>query len=386
MKGKASSSTDAAAYMARAIELAARGQYTTRPNPCVGCVLVNDEVVVAEAWHRIAGGPHAEASALETAGAAAQGATCYVSLEPCSHHGRTPPCADALIAANIARVAIAMEDPNPRVAGAGIARLRDAGISVELGLLADKAAALNRGFVQRMCVGRPLVRIKLGISLDGRTATASGESKWITSQEARADVQYWRGLSGAILTGIGTVLADDPALTVRDARLVGAAGQPLRVIIDSRLRIPPSARLLSEPGETLVMTVSHDSASTSKLVKAGANVARVTSDGDRVDLGAVLHELARREINDVLVEAGPSLVGALFEAKLVDELLLYIAPALLGDAARGVIRLPGLRALADAPRLEFKETRMFGPDIRVIAQLSQRPDNVGSAEAATERA
>ncbi len=355
--------------MARAIELATLGQYSTRPNPSVGCVLVKDDSVVAEGWHAVTGGPHAEAVALDKAGAMAGGATCYVSLEPCSYHGKTPACAHALVAANVTRVVIAMEDPNPRVAGAGIARLRAAGIAVEVGLLNESAAALNRGFFKRMRDGRPLVRVKLGMSLDARTATSAGESQWITGEAARTDVQRWRGLSGAILTGVGTILADNPALTVRDPRYVSAVGQPLRVIVDSRLRTPATARVLSEPGDTVLMTTAGDPSSTSVLSSAGAKIQRLSSAGDSVDLKAVVQALGAREINDVLVEAGPRLVGALVEAGLVDELVLYIAPILLGDDARGLARLAAARPLTDAARLVFKEVSMIGSDLRVVAQV-----------------
>ncbi|MGE0383876.1 MAG: bifunctional diaminohydroxyphosphoribosylaminopyrimidine deaminase/5-amino-6-(5-phosphoribosylamino)uracil reductase RibD [Gammaproteobacteria bacterium] len=349
--------------MARALALARRGLYSTRPNPAVGCVLVRDGVIVGEGWHRRAGEPHAEIHALAQAGAAARGATCYVTLEPCCHHGRTPPCADALITAGVARVVAAMRDPNPRVDGGGLARLADAGIAVEHGLLAQAAAELNRGFVHRMVHGRPWVQAKMGASLDGRTALPSGESRWITSVEARRDVQRLRARAGVILTGIGTVLADDPELTVREPPVGFELAPTLRAVLDSRLRIPPASRVLAGGG-TLVYTAVRDDAARTAVEARAATVVQIEG-GPRPDLGRVLADLAARGVNEVLIEAGPTLCGAALQAGFVDELVLYLAPRLLG-AGRGVAVLDGVDCLADAPALRIVEERRIGPDLRLV--------------------
>jgi diaminohydroxyphosphoribosylaminopyrimidine deaminase/5-amino-6-(5-phosphoribosylamino)uracil reductase len=360
------------AHMARALALAARGLETTRPNPRVGCVLVRDGAVVGEGWHLRAGGEHAEVAALGAAGERARGATAYVNLEPCSHHGRTPPCSDALLAAGVAEVVAPFADPNPKVAGRGFAALERGGVRVRLGLLAREAADLNAGFLKRMRVGRPFVRLKLGMSLDGRTALANGESRsgttWITGPEARADVQRLRARSGAILTGIGTVLADDPQLTLRGADGVALPEQPLRVVLDSALRLPPDARLLGEPGRTLVLTTATDAHRASALTEAHAEVKALAAEGGRVALGAALDLLGAREVDELLVEAGATLSGALVAAGLVDELVVYLAPVLLGDAARGAFALPPLAALEAAPRLEVVEVRAVGRDWRITAR------------------
>lgn len=350
-------------WMARALRLAEKGRYTTDPNPRVGCVLVRDGKVVGEGWHRRAGAPHAEIEALRAAGSAARGADCYVTLEPCCHHGRTPPCTEALIDAGVRRVVAAMEDPNPRVAGRGLARLRESGIETVCGVLADEAERLNRGFVSRHRRGRPWVTAKLAASLDGRTALASGESRWITSAEARADVHHLRAAASAILTGIGTVLADDPRL---DARLEGeTVVQPLRVVVDSRLRMPPTARMLGLPGETLVAVCGDEAERRARLEAAGATVWQAPARDGRVDLAALLAELGRREINEVLVEAGPRLNGALAAAGLVDEWIVYLAPCLLGDGARGLFHLPGIDRMDRRIELAWVETRRVGPDLRL---------------------
>jgi len=359
--------TDDARWMARALRLARRGLYTTDPNPRVGCVLVREGRVVGEGWHERAGGPHAEVVALRQAGEAARGATCYVTLEPCSHHGRTPPCAEALVAAGVSRVVAAMTDPNPQVAGRGLARLRAAGIEVESGLMAETARELNLGFVARMTRVRPWVRVKLAASLDGRTALASGESQWITGVAARRDVQRWRAQASAILTGVGTVLADDPALTVRPAELGEDPGrQPLRVVVDSRLRTPPAARLLRQAGPVLVATREDaDPARCRALEAAGAEVLPLLADETgRVALPALLAALAAREVNELHVEAGATLAGALVAQGLADELLLYQAPLLLGDEGRGLFRLPALSRLADAPAWTVLEVVAVGRDWR----------------------
>jgi len=359
-------------YMARALRLAARGIYSTHPNPNVGCVILADGAVVGEGWHRQAGGPHAEVFALQQAGERARGATVYVTLEPCSHYGRTPPCADALVAAGVARVLVAMQDPNPRVAGQGLRRLREAGIAVEAGLLESQAQALNPGFISRMQRGRPWVRVKLAASLDGRTAMASGESKWISGAAARQDVQRLRARSSAIVTGIGTVLADDPALNVRlDAgQLYGVEPlrQPLRVVLDPDLAMSPRAQMLSLPGQTLVFTAVTEAQRYSALQAAGAQVAAVAGTPRQLDLGAVLEELARREINEVLLECGATLAGAFLQAGLVDELILYLAPHLMGDAARGLFRLPGLERMQDRIALEWQDVRQVGSELRITAR------------------
>ncbi|CDH43410.1 bifunctional diaminohydroxyphosphoribosylaminopyrimidine deaminase/5-amino-6-(5-phosphoribosylamino)uracil reductase RibD [Candidatus Contendibacter odensensis] len=352
-------------FMARALTLARRGLYSTDPNPRVGCVLVREGAIVGEGWHQRAGEPHAEVNALNAAGALAGGATVYVTLEPCCHHGRTPPCTDALLNAGISRLVAAMPDPNPQVAGRGLAILRDAGITVDCGLLEAEAQALNPGFIQRMTMNRPFVRVKLAMSLDGRTALASGESQWITGEAARQDVQRLRARSSAILSGIGTVLADDPALNVR---LPAATRQPLRVILDSGLRTPPTAQILRLPGSVLIFTAVADSASQALLQAVGAEIIVVPRTGQGLDLRAVMAELARRECNEIHVESGPTLAGALLQAGLVDELVIYIAPLLLGDKARGLFQLPELARMNERTELEILDMRAVGKDWRVITR------------------
>ncbi|GAB6066953.1 bifunctional diaminohydroxyphosphoribosylaminopyrimidine deaminase/5-amino-6-(5-phosphoribosylamino)uracil reductase RibD [Methylothermus subterraneus] len=353
------------AYMARALALARRGLYTTDPNPRVGCVLVREGKIVGEGWHAFAGGPHAEIQALEAAGEKARGADCYVTLEPCCHYGRTPPCTEALIRAGVRRAVVAMIDPNPKVAGQGLARLQAAGIETLCGVLEEAAQALNRGFCRRMRSGRPWVTAKLAASLDGRTATARGESRWISSEAARRDVHALRAASSAILTGIGTVLKDDPALTAR-LETGEAVLQPLRVVVDSKLNMPPTARMLGLPGRTLVATVCEDAARRLELERAGAEVVVLPADAaGRVDLVALLEILGRREVNEVLVEAGPVLNGALAQANLVDEWVVYLAPSLLGDEGRGLFHLPKIQTLAERIELEFQELRRVGPDLRL---------------------
>lgn len=351
-------------YMQQALMLAGLGLYTTTPNPRVGCVIVRDGVVVGEGWHVRAGEAHAEVHALRQAGELARGATAYVTLEPCSHHGRTPPCADALLAAGVARVVAAMQDPNPQVAGRGLARLAAAGVAVASGLLEAQARELNIGFIARMTRGRPWLRIKMASSLDGRTALSDGESKWITGPAARADVQRLRARSCAMLTGIGTVLADDPQLTVRElADWPGPVErQPLRVVLDSQLRTPPTARLLAEPGVLLVTAVT-DSARHRPLLDAGAEIAVQESASGRPDLTAVLASLAARHCNEVTVEAGATLAGALLRQGLADEMLLYQAPVLLGDPARGIAQLD-LTGMAQKLTPRVLERRLVGDDLR----------------------
>lgn len=365
------------AFMARAIRLAWRGLETTDPNPRVGCVLVRDGEVVGEGWHERAGGPHAEAAALAMAGDRARGATAYVSLEPCCHQGRTPPCTGALIQAGVARVVFGARDPNPRVDGGGERALRSAGITVEGGLLATEAEALNPGFVSRMVRGRPLVRLKVAATLDGRTALPDGRSRWITGEAARQDVQRWRARSSAVLTGIGTVLADDPRLNVRGTPRSypdRAIRQPLRVVADSVLRTPPGAALFKAPGPVLVVGAADDEGRRSALEQAGARVERVGA-GVRVDVAALLRRLAELEVNELWVEAGPTLNGALLEAGLVDELIIYLAPRVLGDQARGMFRLPPPAEVAGGPTFVLVESRAVGADLR----LTYRPATAGGA-------
>ncbi|WP_097462298.1 bifunctional diaminohydroxyphosphoribosylaminopyrimidine deaminase/5-amino-6-(5-phosphoribosylamino)uracil reductase RibD [Mangrovitalea sediminis] len=366
-------------HMARALQLAERGLYSTDPNPRVGCVIVAAGEVVGEGWHERAGGPHAEVHALQAAGAKALGATAYVTLEPCSHHGRTPPCADALIRAGIARVVVAMEDPNPQVAGGGLQRLRGAGIDVESGLMAAQAEALNPGFLKRMRTGRPFVRVKIAASLDGRTAMASGESQWITGPEARADVQRLRARSSAIVTGIGTLLADRPALTVRETEMGGLGDhaspgrQPLRVVLDSRLRSPLDAPLFQQAGNSVVLTtrdsLQNHSVQAAALSSAGVLV-EALGETEAVDLAAVLDWLGARGCNEVLVEAGPTLAGAFLSADLVDEFWLYQAPVLLGSEARPLVDLP-IQQMADRLRLRVLDRRMVGQDQRLVLGVGE---------------
>jgi diaminohydroxyphosphoribosylaminopyrimidine deaminase/5-amino-6-(5-phosphoribosylamino)uracil reductase len=348
-------------HMARALTLARRGLFSTDPNPRVGCVLVRDGVIVGEGWHQRAGEPHAEVNALEMAGERARGATAYVTLEPCCHYGRTPPCTDALLDAGISRLVAAMSDPNPQVAGKGLAILRTAGVAVECGLLETDARALNPGFIQRMTADRPFVRVKLAVSLDGRTALASGESRWLTGEAARRDVQRLRARASAILTGIGTVLADDPGL---DVRLPETERQPLRVILDTHLRTPPNAKTLRLPGSVLIFTAVADPALQLPLRAAGADIAMVPRAETGLNLCAVTAELARRECNEIHTECGPTLAGALLQAGLVDELVVYMAPILLGDKARSLFELPELKQMQDRYELEIVDMRAIGKDWR----------------------
>jgi diaminohydroxyphosphoribosylaminopyrimidine deaminase / 5-amino-6-(5-phosphoribosylamino)uracil reductase len=369
--------------MARALELAERGLDTTHPNPRVGCVIAQGEEIVGEGWHERAGEPHAEINALGAAGPKAAGATAYVTLEPCSHHGRTPPCVDALIAARLARVIFALEDPNPRVRGRGAEALRRVAIVVGSGLLAAEAAELNPGFLKRMRTGRPWVRVKLAMSLDGRTALANGTSQWITGPAAREDVQYWRARSSAILTGIGTVLADDPRLDVRlpDPPSGRPRLQPLRVVLDARLQTPPGAKMLTVGGAVLIMTAADQSADEVELASRRAALAErgavieelpaseistaVDTGGLRLSLPDMLDRLGGREINELWVEAGPRLAGALLRQTLVDELILYVAPKLLGPQARPLVEMSELRSLPEAPNFMIVESGQIGDDVRL---------------------
>lgn len=355
-------------YMARALQLAAKGLYTTQPNPRVGCVLVKNDQIIGEGWHRKAGEPHAEIHALNQAADQARGATAYVTLEPCSHHGRTPPCADALIQAGVIRVIIAMEDPNPQVSGQGVYRLREAGIEVITGVHEAQARELNPGFIKRMSSGLPYVRIKLAMSLDGRTAMASGESQWITGPAARKDVQKLRARSSAVLTAMGTVLADDPSLNVRisaeELGLTMPPHQPLRVILDSQLSCPQDAKLFSLPGQTVILTCHPDPLSRDFT---HAEVVQLKEHNGRVDLRATMHWLADQDINEVHVEAGSVLCGALLEAGLVDEMVIYMAPHLMGNRAKGLFHLPGIQSMEQRKDLLIKDIRMVGQDVRITA-------------------
>lgn len=347
-------------HMARALRLAERGLYSTTPNPRVGCVIVNNEQRVGEGWHARAGEAHAEVHALRAAGARAQGATAYVTLEPCSHHGRTPPCANALIDAGVSRVVAAMRDPNPQVSGGGLALLTLAGIQVEVGLLEAEARELNIGFVARMTRGRPWLRVKTASSLDGKTALLNGESKWITGPAARADVQAWRARACAVLTGVGTVLADDPRMNVRDLDTIR---QPLKIIVDSRLSTPPTAQILR--GGALIVCAEDDPEKRAALRAAGGEVLHMPGPDGRVGLAALIGELGRRGLNEIHVEAGATLNGALLDAGLVDEWVAYLAPLVMGDAARGLFALPPLGDMANRLPFELRDSRQIGGDLRL---------------------
>ncbi|NIV18279.1 MAG: bifunctional diaminohydroxyphosphoribosylaminopyrimidine deaminase/5-amino-6-(5-phosphoribosylamino)uracil reductase RibD [Woeseiaceae bacterium] len=355
--------------MTRALRLARRGQYSAHPNPMVGCVIVNGGDVVGEGWHAAAGKAHAEINALEAAGDRAKGGTAYVTLEPCSHHGKTPPCADALIVAGISEVVAAIEDPNPKVAGDGFHALEKAGITVRRGIRSAAARELIRGFAKRVVEGIPFVTLKIAASLDGCIAMANGQSQWITGTEARTDVQKFRARSGAIMSGIGTVLVDDPSLTVRDTSLETHGEQPLRVILDKELRMPLSAEMLALPGSTLLYCVNDSNRDA--LVQAGAEVVRVDEQDGQVSIAAVLRDLASREINDVLVEAGPTLAGGLLEAEYVDELVIYQAPHIMGSETMRMFRTPHWTELGDRLELNIIEVAQIGDDTRIVA----RPKN-----------
>ena len=353
--------------MRRAIELAQLGRYSNQPNPRVGCVLTVGEQIVGEGWHRKSGEAHAEVRALEAAGDSARGATAYVTLEPHCFHGRTPPCTDALIRAGVKRVVCGMLDPNPKVSGAGVQQLLASGIAVETGLLGSEVRELNLGFEKRMTRGVPRVIVKIAMSLDGRVALANGVSKWITGEPARADVQHLRAAASAVLTGIETVMADDPQLNVRDPAIELFGCQPLRVVLDTRLRMAPAARILQGPGKALVFTAAEQLAQASGLEQAGAEVIGAALDADgHVDLQNVLAELGRRECNDVLVEAGPTLAGKFLQLGLADELIVYIAPIILGSEARAMALLPPLDRIEDVLRYTLHGTERIGADIKLI--------------------
>ena len=367
--------------MKETLEVARRGLNTTDPNPRVGCLLVNNNDCVGSGWHRRAGEEHAEKLALEDAGSDARGATCYVTLEPCSHTGRTGPCADALVEAGVARVVCASGDPNPRVQGAGERRLREAGVEFLNSVLAAEARELNPGYFSRWERGRPWVRVKLAASLDGRTALANRKSQWITSREARRDGHGWRARSSAILTGIGTLLADDPRLDARRDDL-GDIRPPARVVLDSTLRTPATARVFSRPGRVLVLHCAPENEVSRRrimqLQEAGADVRRLpaTSDG-QVALPAVMGLLADLEFNEVQVEAGALLCGALLDEGLIDEVLLYTAPVLLGDGAMGLFRMAPLTDMEDRPAFKVLEAGRVGPDVRLVLTPRGKTRNEG---------
>jgi diaminohydroxyphosphoribosylaminopyrimidine deaminase/5-amino-6-(5-phosphoribosylamino)uracil reductase len=368
-------------WMQKALALAEQGRYSTRPNPAVGCVIVKDGRLIAEGWHVKAGEPHAEVLALAQADKEAKGATAYVTLEPCSHFGKTPPCANALVASGVSRVVIAMQDPNPLVAGKGIEILRQAGIVVDVGIEQEQAQALNKGFIKRMKIQRPVVRVKLASSVDGKTAMASGESVWITGNEARQSVHLMRAQHGAIVTGIGTVLADDPQLNARlsvevmtEKGLTPELCHPIRVVLDPNLSMPLDAKMLSLPGKTLLMTsslaVEQNRKYADQLIEQGAEIVAVQSDEERLDLQSVLEYLAQEEqVNDVMVEAGAIVAGAFIEAGLVDELHWYLAPHLMGHQGKPLVMLPSLHTMQDRIELVTQSVQPLGRDFHFVFSL-----------------
>ena len=365
-----------AAFMSEALQLAQRGLYTTSPHPRVGCVLVRDGHVIGRGWHERAGAPHAEINALRDAEkfyGHAHGATAYVTLEPCSHHGRTPPCCEALVAAGISRVVAAMTDPNPQVSGRGLEHLRKTGLAVEAGLLETQARALNPGFISRMQRGRPWFRVKLAMSVDGRTAMASGESQWLTGTAARSDVQRLRARSCAIVSGVETVLRDNAALSVRAEELnlphadEIARRQPLRVVLDSQLRLQPPARIFAQPGRLTIATLNDEQRRWEQVVDAGGEILHAPPAADgRVSLQAIVDYLVSQQCNEVLVEAGPTLAGALWQAGLVDWLTIYMAPTLLGSGGKPLLELP-LTKMREQQRLDIQDIRAVGNDWRIDA-------------------
>ena len=358
-------------FMARALQLAAQGLYSTQPNPRVGCVLVKEGQIIGEGWHQRAGGPHAEVHALQQAGVNAKGATAYVTLEPCCHQGRTPPCSQALVEAGVKRVVAAMSDPNPEVAGKGMQQLSDQGIDTDTGLMQAEAEALNPGFISRMSRGRPWVTCKMAMSLDGRTAMASGESKWITGAEARHQVHLLRARSSAIITGIGTVLADDPSLNVRldDRTPEGGWINPVRVVLDPNLSLPVDAKLLQQVGRTIVVTATKDTEREAELQDAGAEVIYLPAPGGRIDLDELMIHLANEEMNEVLLETGATLSGAMLNAGLIDELKIYMAAHVMGDNARGLFNLPDLEQMDQRIDLNITDIRAVGKDWCISANI-----------------
>ncbi|HSS47293.1 MAG TPA: bifunctional diaminohydroxyphosphoribosylaminopyrimidine deaminase/5-amino-6-(5-phosphoribosylamino)uracil reductase RibD [Burkholderiales bacterium] len=351
-------------FMAQALRLAEKGLYSTSPNPRVGCVMVRAGKIIGEGWHEKAGGPHAEILALNRAGEEARGATAYVTLEPCNHQGRTGPCTEALIKAAVARVVAAVQDPNPLVNGAGTTKLKAAGIQVESGLLENEARELNIGYVSRMIRSRPWVRMKIAASLDGKTALNNGQSKWITGEAARRDAHHWRARSCAVLTGIGTVKDDDPQLNVRH---VSTPRQPVRVVVDSRLEISPSAKVL-QGGKVVIFCAVNDGQRAARLREKDVQLIALPNSEGKVELSQMMAHLAKLEVNEVLVEGGFKLNGSLLQAGLVDELLIYFAPRLIGDNARGMFHLSELGDLAGRRELKILDLRKVGEDMRVLAR------------------
>jgi len=366
-------------HMQRAIELAKYGRFTTSPNPNVGCVIANNDIVVGEGFHRKAGSGHAEVNALAIAGTQANNATCYVTLEPCSHFGRTPPCALALVKAGVKRVVVAMVDPNPKVAGRGIAILEEAGIQVDVGLLTEQAEALNLGFITRMKHKRPRITVKMASSLDGKTALKNGTSKWITGPAARVDVQYYRAQQSAILTGVGTVLADDPSLNLRyqellnsprfDASLVSeeALRQPIRIILDSNNQLSLQEKLFTLPGKVIIVSLTERD--TSSFEQHTADIDQIIGTKNqqgRIDLNELLSQLNDYEINDLWVEAGATLAGDFFNHDLVDEFILYQATKLMGDQGRNLVNLPNFTTMNEVLQFKLHSVKQIGDDIRLI--------------------
>jgi len=358
-------SSDDHAYMSQALQLAEKGLYSTSPNPRVGCVIVRDGKIAGCGWHIQTGQPHAEINALSIAGGSAQGATVYLTLEPCSHYGRTHPCVEALVRAKVAKTIIAMQDPNPLVAGKGISLLKQSGIKVLVGLMEERAKDLNVGFVSRMTNNRPWVRMKIAASLDGKTALNNGVSQWITGEAARHDGHRLRARSCAVLTGIGTVLEDDPQLSVR---FIETSRQPLRIIIDSRLEIPTIARVLRGEGE-LIFTTTDNKEKISALKEVGARPIILPNKKGKIDLAGLMQLLADFEINELLIEAGNRLSGAFIREGLVDELIIYLAPHLIGNRAMGMLQLPELTDLSEKYNLKIKDLRMVGEDIRIMSRF-----------------
>lgn len=364
--------SDEQAFMARAIELAGQGRYSAKPNPCVGCVIVQDKQIIGEGWHQRAGEPHAEVHALNQASDAANGATAYVTLEPCSHQGKTPPCADALIDANIARVVIAMQDPNPLVSGQGIEKLRAAGIDVSIGLMEEEAESLNIAFLHKMKTAQPFIMSKVAMSLDGKTAMASGESQWITGAEAREDVHRLRAESGIVMTGVGTVLTDNPQLTARDGLGSYAVKQPQIVVLDSKLKTPLDAALFNSDVEVTLLTCSADLHAIQALRETGCNVEVISADANgQVDLPAVHRWLCEQPVNRVMIEAGALLNGACLQAGIVDELIVYMAPSALGADARGAFSMPTISQLSDRIQLNYASMDQLGNDIKLTYSVNK---------------
>lgn len=353
-------------FMARALKLADKGINSTHPNPRVGCVITRNGVIVGEGYHKQAGQPHAEAQALKQADKLASGATLYVNLEPCCHHGRTPPCTDAIIKAGISRVVIGIEDPNPLVNGTGIAALKMAGIAVDSGINQQRASSLNRGFIKRITSGRPWVTLKIAASLDGKTAMANGESQWITSEAARKDAHKMRAASSAILTGVGTVLRDDAAMT---ARLDGVERQPLRVILDSRLNTPVNAQILNQDGMVLIITDPNEVGDAGLYPQNNVEVIGCGMRDGSIDLAQVMQQLGQRQINNLMLEAGARVSGAMLEQGLVDELVVYMSPDLLGSNAIGMFRIRGVESIADKLQFEFRSIRKVGRDIKLTLDV-----------------